>query len=316
MTFLSKLDLSAAPAASNARSFSGALIKCLRPHQWTKNALVFVPFVLGSRPSDGKVFVAVIAAFVALCLMASAAYVINDIVDVNHDRLHWSKRNRPIASGTISLFLAWTIAWGLALSATLLSQRFTPLWASAGLVTYFIMSIAYSLFLKRFALIDVLVLAGLFSLRLWIGIAASAVPLSPWLLTFSMFLFLSLSLAKRHTELRRAAGCGTVLNGRGYRDEDRPILLALGIAALVASVLIFVLYLTQEAFRATRLASPILLWGFPPIVFLLGGRIWLLSERGELDDDPVAFAVKDGASLCLMAATGLLVAIAWIGLPG
>ncbi len=164
-------------------------------------------------------------------------------------------------------------------------------------------------------MVDVLVLAGLFSLRIWIGVAASGVALSSWLLIFSMFLFLSLALAKRHTELGRAALHGTMPNGRGYCAADRPFLLGLGIGALVASLLVFVLYLTQEAFFATRLASPALLWGFPPIVFLLGGRIWLLSGRSELEDDPVAFAVKDGASLCLMAATGLLVAIAWIGLP-
>jgi 4-hydroxybenzoate polyprenyltransferase len=277
------------------------------------------------------------AAFAALCLVASAAYVINDIVDLKHDRRHWSKKDRPIANGSIALPAAWLLAFGLALAGTLISRVFAPPAVTASLIVYLITSLSYSLLLKRFALVDVLVLAGLFTLRLWIGVAASGVALSPWLMTFSMFLFLSLSLAKRYTEIARAADhrltlghddlerdfsektvstfSHPALDGRGYRDADRPFLLALGIGALVASILVFVLYLTQEAFLATRLASPFLLWGFPPVVFMLGARIWLLAGRGELDDDPVAFAVKDGASLSLMALTGLLIATAWIGLP-
>jgi 4-hydroxybenzoate polyprenyltransferase len=202
------------------------------------------------------------------------------------------------------------------LAGTLLSLQLAPPAVTFGLTAYFTLNLAYSLFLKRFPLVDVLVLATLFTLRLGIGAAAAGVLLSPWLLTFSMFLFLSLSLAKRCTEVSRAAELGrSQSNGRGYCEADQPLLLALGIGALVASNLVFVLYLTQEAFLATRLASPVLLWGFPPIVFLLGGRIWLLSGRGELDDDPVAFAIKDRASLSLMGLTALLVSIAWIGLP-
>jgi 4-hydroxybenzoate polyprenyltransferase len=304
-----------APIERSKRASLTSLLKCLRLHQWAKNGLVLVPVILGTRAFDGKVLAAVMAAFAALCLIASATYVINDIVDLKHDQQHWSKRNRPIASGAVSLSSAWTLAWILALAGTLLSQFFAATAVTCGLIIYLITSLAYSLLLKRFVLIDVLVLAWLFTLRIWIGVAASGVALSPWLLTFSMFLFLSLSLAKRHTETSRAADHPFAVNGRGYRDADRPFLLALGIGALVAGVLVFVLYLTQEAFLATRLASPYLLWGFPPIVFLFGARIWLLSGRGELDDDPVAFAVKDGASLSLMGMTSLLLAVAWIGLP-
>lgn len=306
------LDSIAADTAARRISLA-SLLKCLRVHQWAKNGLVFVPVVLGTRGFDGKILVTVMAAFAGLCLVASAAYVINDIVDLKQDRQHWSKKDRPIANGSIPVPAAWILAWSLALAGMALSRAFAPPAVTAGLIVYLITSLSYSLLLKRFALVDVLVLAGLFTLRLWIGVAASGVALSPWLLTFSMFL--SLSLAKRHTELFRAADHSFVVSGRGYRDADKPFLLALGIGALVASILVFVLYLTQEAFLATRLASPALLWGFPPVVFMLGARIWLLSGRGELDDDPVAFAVKDGASLSLMGLTGLLVAVAWLGIP-
>jgi 4-hydroxybenzoate polyprenyltransferase len=309
------LDSIAAAAATSQRLSPTSLLKCLRPHQWAKNGLVFVPVILGTRGFDGKVLTAVMAAFAALCLVASAAYVINDIIDLKYDRQHWSKKNRPIANGSIPLPAGWLLAFGLALAGMTLSQAFAPPAVTAGLIVYLMASLSYSLLFKRFALIDVLVLAGLFTLRLWIGVVAAGVALSPWLLTFSMFLFLSLSLAKRYTEIVRAADHKVVASSRGYRDADRPFLLALGIGALVASILVFVLYLTQEAFLATRLASPSLLWGFPPVVFMLGARIWLLSGRGELDDDPVAFAVKDGASLSLMAITVLLVTIAWVGLP-
>ncbi len=160
---------------------------------------------------------------------------------------------------------------------------------------------------------DVAALAALFTGRLAIGAAAAGVALSSWLLTFSMFLFLSLSLAKRHTELARAKRAGTSPGARGYRAADEPVVLALGVGALAASVLVFVLYLTEEAFLRLPLASPELLWAYPPVLFLFGARIWLLSGRGELDDDPVAFAVRDRFSLALLAILCAAFGLAWTG---
>lgn len=292
-----------------------AAIRLARPHQWAKNALLFVAPVLGGAALDKAALGATALAFAALCLVASGTYVINDLIDLADDRRHWSKRNRPLASGALP------IPHGIAMAALLLCAGFAFALAAGagvalGVAAYVVGTLAYSVRLKRIALVDVMVLAGLFTLRLAIGGAAADVAVSPWLLTFSMFLFLSLSLAKRHTELARAALEGrTKASGRGYVVRDEPMVLALGAASLGASIIVFVLYLTQEAFAAAHLASPKLLWTFPPALFLLSGRIWLLSGRGELDDDPVAFAVKDRLSLAVLAALAAVFALAWFGVP-
>jgi 4-hydroxybenzoate polyprenyltransferase len=286
--------------------------QAMRPHQWAKNTLVFVPMILGGA-LDARTILATALAFAALSLVASATYLVNDLLDLEDDRRHWTKRDRPLASGALPLvqgigLAALLLAGGLGLGA---SAGWTTL---LGLIAYALGTIAYSLRLKRVPVLDVLVLAGLFTLRLVIGVAASGVALSPWLLTFSMFLFLSLSLAKRHTELARAAGLGEAPpSGRGYVMKDEPVVLALGVGALVAGILVFVLYLTQEAFAAAHLAWPKLLWAFPPGLFLLGARIWLLSGRGELADDPVAFFLKDRISLVILAALALVFVISWLG---
>ena len=288
--------------------------KLLRPHQWMKNILVFVPAVLGGVALHEASAAIMFVAFMALSLVASGAYVLNDLIDLDDDRKHWTKRNRPLASGAIPI----PVGIGLGVAALGLGfglGAFAGVEAFLGLIVYFVMTVSYSLKLKRIPILDVLTLAGLFTLRLAIGTVAAGVAFSPWLLTFSMFLFLSLALAKRHTEIARAASSGKQALGRGYVPQDEPLVLALGIGSLVASVLVFVLYLTQEAFVAAHLALPKLLWSFPPMLFLLAGRIWLLSGRGELEDDPVAFAIKDRASLGIIFGLGLVVGVAWIGIP-
>jgi 4-hydroxybenzoate polyprenyltransferase len=248
-----------------------------------------------------------------LSLAASGTYIVNDLLDLDDDRRHWTKRNRPLASGALSiprgicLGIA-TLLLGFGLAA--LAGAATSAWLAA----YVFVTLTYSLKLKRIAIIDVLTLAGLFTARLAIGAAAAHIVASPWLLTFAMFLFLSLSLAKRYTEISRAAKRGQNASGRGYVAQDAPMVLALGVGSLVASILVFVLYLTQEAFVAAHLAEPKLLWLFPPALFLLAARIWLFSGRGELDDDPVAFAVKDRTSLAILGALALVVGGAWLGM--
>lgn len=307
-------DIREPAAIPNGRDRWRAARKLLRPHQWSKNILVFVPAVLGGVALHAMAAMSTLFAFMALSLVASGSYVLNDLIDLEDDRRHWTKRKRPLASG------AMPIPLGIGLSAAALGLGF-GVGALAGvgtlveLLAYFAVTVSYSLKLKRIPILDVLTLAGLFTLRLAIGTVAAGVAFSPWLLTFSMFLFLSLALAKRHTEIARAASSGKHALGRGYVPQDEPLVLALGIGSLVASVLVFVLYLTQEAFVAAHLASPKLLWIFPPMLFLLAGRIWLLSGRGELDDDPVAFAIKDRASLAVICALGLVVGVAWIGIP-
>jgi 4-hydroxybenzoate polyprenyltransferase/phosphoserine phosphatase len=289
-----------------------ALRKSLRPHQWVKNSLVFVPLMLGGA-FDPHAIVSTLLVFAALSLAASGTYIVNDLLDLDDDRRHWTKRNRPLASGALPI----PLGIGLGLATLLLGFGLAALAGVATLAwlaAYVAVTLTYSLKLKRIAIIDVLTLAGLFTSRLAIGAAAAHIIASPWLLTFAMFLFLSLSLAKRYTEISRAALKGHNALGRGYVAQDAPMVLALGVGSLVASILVFVLYLTQEAFVAAHLASPKFLWLFPPALFLLAARIWLIAGRGELDDDPVSFAVKDRTSLAILGALSLIVGAAWLGM--
>ena len=176
----------------------------------------------------------------------------------------------------------------------------------ATIALYTVITLAYSMHLKRVPVLDVALLATLFTLRLFLGVVAIGAVISPWLFVFSMALFLSLSTAKRHTEVVRMALHGkTKTAGRGYIARDEPMLLSLGLAAAMSSVVLFSLYLTAEAFTNAVYSAPGFLWATPVLLFLWLGRIWLISQRGELDDDPVAFALKDRPSLMLGAMLGL-----------
>ncbi len=276
-------------------------VKALRLKQWAKNALVVAPVALAGRVLDPVAWGHALLAFLALGLVASATYLLNDLIDLSDDRRHWSKRNRPLASGALPIGLG-LVALPSLLFAGLALAAVTGLPTLVGVGLYLVLTLSYSFKLKRMAIVDVATLATLFTLRLMIGIAAIGAIFSPWLFVFSMSLFLSLSIAKRHTELVRMAENGVKsMAGRGYLVRDEPLLLALGMTTACSSIILLSLYLTNEAFRAGFYAAPVFLWAGPGILFLWLGRIWLLSQRGELDDDPVAFALKDRASLCLGA---------------
>lgn len=284
------------------------LRRTLRLHQWAKNLLVFVPLVLGGKAGDAHAWFEALIGFAALGCAASATYVLNDLLDLPHDRRHWAKRTRPLANGDLSiragfLFVAAGLIAGFALAAYAGAADVLGIYVAA--------TLAYSLAWKRVPVLDVFVLASLFTLRLGFGIALADVRLSPWLLVFSMFVFLSLSIAKRHTEILRLAERGLdVMPGRGYGAQDAPLTLGIGLAAMMGAVLIMILYLIEDAFPRGFYAAPGWLWAMPAILFLFLGRVWLFSQRGLLHDDPVAFALKDKVSLCLglLMAAGLVAA--------
>lgn len=297
------------------RSRLSALIKAARLHQLAKNALIFVPAILSGTIVAPATLIKCLLAFLALGLVAVGTYLINDMLDLAHDRRHWSKRFRPIASGDLPIGTALavapaSIAGGFAIASTV------GLGVIAGLGAYLVLTLAYSMHLKRVPILDVTVLATLFTLRLAIGIAAAGVFASPWLLVFSMALFTSLSIAKRNTEIQRTAIKGeTEVAGRGYVTADAPLVLGLGLATGTASVVILVLFLIFDALERDIYTNPHWLWLFPIIIFLWLGRIWLVSQRGELNDDPVAFAIKDRQSLALGAVMAAAFVLAWIGAP-
>ena len=285
---------------SQRRATLGSWVRAVRLHQWAKNGLVFLPLLLAGHLLDAMGWMACVAAFVAMGLSASGTYLINDLLDLEADRQHWTKRNRPFASGQIQ------IPHAVGATMLLLASGLTIAFLGGGLpllgalLLYCATTVAYSLYLKRIPILDVTTLAALFTMRLGVGSIAAAVRLSSWLAVFSMFLFLSLALAKRGTEIGRkiAAGAGSA-HGRGYIAADAPLINSLGVSTAFGAVLMMVLYLVHEAFGNALYKTPELLWGAPVFIGLWLGRIWLLCGRGILHDDPVSFAVTDRISIAL-----------------
>lgn len=296
-----KASLLEPPAALFPRKPFGfwSLRRSLRLHQWAKNGLIFVPLVLGGKAGDPSAWMMALLGFLAIGLAASATYIINDLWDLPSDRRHWTKSRRPLASGELSIRLGALMAvGGLAVAFALAAAL--SMSAAAALAVYVAVTLGYSFSFKRVPVLDVLVLACLFTLRLGFGVVLTQVPLSPWLLVFSMFTFLSLSLAKRHTEVGRMVEHGMKsISGRGYIATDGPFILSLGMASAMGAVLILILYLIEDAFPQQFYSRPEALWAIPPLFFLFLGRIWLLCQRGQLADDPVAFALKDKACMSL-----------------
>lgn len=292
--------------------------KALRLHQWAKNVLVLAPLVLAGMFSEPAAWMKAGMAFLALGLIASATYLINDIWDLEDDRRHWTKRNRALASGRMTISQA-AIVVPLALMAGFALGVFIGAEATVVLAAYLALTLGYSFTFKRKPVLDAFTLAILFTLRLVLGIVAVGATPSPWLLVFSMFLFASLSFAKRQTEVLRLAGKTEAfagkLPGRGYFVADAPFILAMGVACGMASIVIMVIFLTEDAMLVDFYRSSEWLWGLPALLFLWLSRIWMLCQRGELHDDPVVFAMRDPKSLTLCAGVGLFFGMAWLGSP-
>lgn len=280
-------------------------LRAMRPHQWLKNILVFTPMVLSHRLFEPQLIVAACIAFVAFCLCASSVYVLNDIIDLDADRRHPKKRLRPFASGSIPVIHGLWLSLGLLAGALMLSLLLTPLF-TAILGIYYLITLVYSLFIKQTMLFDVIVLAGLFTFRLLAGSVAVDIPLSFWLIAFSMFLFLSLALVKRYVELGMLPKePGRQLAGRGYQAVDLETLAHFGIVSGYMAVLVLALYIDSRAVNLLY-GNPEVIWLLCPLVLYLVSRIWLLARRGDMHDDPVMFAIKDSQSLAVVALGGAL----------
>jgi 4-hydroxybenzoate polyprenyltransferase len=273
------------------------LIKAIRIHQWAKNILLLAPLALSHKMAPGPI-AKIIAAFFCFSFMASANYLVNDMLDIESDRLHPAKRMRPFAAG--DLFVSSGIA--LALLLVLASVSLLPLLphAFAGwLGIYIVATVTYSFYLKRVAVVDVLLLSGLYTLRLLAGGAATGTWISQWLAGFSTFLFLSLATVKRFSELENLRERGSnAMPGRGYNVADLEQIRSFGTASAYAGIVMFMLYIgrpdvTGLYHHATRL------WLIVPLLIFWLNRVWLLASRGQMDDDPVVFAMRDGMSLAI-----------------
>jgi 4-hydroxybenzoate polyprenyltransferase/phosphoserine phosphatase len=290
------------PAAVIVRSEGSRLrnwIKLLRVHQWAKNALVFVPLVTAHHFDLASLGEA-LAAFIAFSLAASGIYLINDLVDIEADRKHRSKKDRPLAAGTIRVLDAVAVAPILVAAAVAGAFLLAP-WFGAVLVGYLALTTAYTFVLKRKMMIDVVTLAMLYTLRVVGGAAAIAVTSSEWLLAFSMLIFVSLALIKRYSELagRLDANMPDPSN-RNYRKVDLDIVAAMAAAAGFNAVTVFTLYISSETVLQLY-RHPQILWLICPILMYWIGRILMLAHRRMVDDDPILFAVKDRISIIAVA---------------
>lgn len=282
----------------------------LRAYQWSKNLLLAVPLVLAHRLGDGSALVAVLQAGLAFCLAASAVYLLNDLLDVFADRGHPRKNQRPLARGDLAVGHALAAA-GLLLAGAAGLSLGLPAAFGGWLAIYLLATTAYSLVLKRVLLVDVILLALLYLLRIVAGAAAIAVPVTPWLLGFSLFFFLSLAFAKRFGELaeKRGNSQGSA-EGRGYRVEDLEQLAILGGASGYLSVLVLALYIHSPE-TAGLYSHSLWLWLVCPVILWWLSRLWILVRRGTLKDDPLHFALGDRPSWIagLLAALLLLRAV-------
>jgi 4-hydroxybenzoate polyprenyltransferase len=281
-------------------------IQAFRVHQWLKNLLVFVPLLASHRYAELPLVLAALLAFLTFSLCASSAYILNDVLDVADDRRHPTKRFRPFASGRLSIRSGIVVFPLLLVSVFATALAFAPIRFVGILAAYYALTLAYSMQLKRRMVFDVISLAALYTLRIIAGAAAVGVPLSFWLLALSMFMFLSLALVKRYAELfqLRAAGDEEKARGRGYYSSDLEMLASLGAASGYMSVMVLALYI-NDADTAHLYGHIEVIWLACPLLLTWITRMWMMTHRGFMNDDPVVFAVRDRISLML----GALVAV-------
>ena len=276
-------------------------IKAMRLHQWLKNILVLLPLLAAHRATDLHLLQQSLMAFLAFGLCASSVYILNDMLDITSDRRHGSKKNRPFAQGSLSIPAGAVLQLGL-LGAALALAAQLPLAFLAVLLAYYAVTLSYSIKLKAQVIVDVMVLSGLYTMRILAGAAATGIVPSFWLLTFSCFIFLSLALVKRYAEmisiLKQKASRAA---GRGYSTDDLVVLLALGAASGYTAVLVLALYV-NSADVARMYPRPYMLWLVVPAMAYWISRVWLKTHRGEMNDDPVVFAARDWQSQVIAVA--------------
>ncbi len=282
-----------------------AFLRTMRPQHWAKSFLVFVPLLTAHAYTSVDAVAHATLAFVCFCLCASGGYFINDLWDLEADRNHSIKRHRPLASGALPISAGVVGAIGLPLAALGIAAAFLSRGFVVVLALYFVLTMLYSFYLKRVVTADVLTLSVLYMLRVLAGAVAIQVYLSSWLLGFCIFLFLSLAYLKRFIELRKMNGGGEKIMGRGYFGADTESMFTLGVANATASVLVFALFINSPEVQQEYQSRDVL-WIICLVLIFWTNRIWIAAKRGDVDEDPVEFALHDRASqlaglLCVAA---------------
>jgi 4-hydroxybenzoate polyprenyltransferase len=284
--------------------------RMLRVHQWAKNVLVFVPLIMAHQITQASLVLASLIAFFAFSFSASSIYIINDLIDLPSDRVHHRKRNRPLAAGAVSIPTGLAAAAGLLVLGLSLALSLPSAFLEI-LILYLVTSSLYTFWLKKKLMIDVLCLAGLYTIRILGGGAATSIEISPWLMAFSMFLFLSLALVKRYAELAEAKSVPDRLPGRGYLPIDMEMVRSVGPASGYLSVLVVCLYLNDPV-SSSSYHHPKWLWLLCPILLYWISRVWFLTQRGDMHSDPVVFAISDRISLLCGICCGTVILAASI----
>ncbi len=280
------------------------LLKAMRIHQWVKNALIFVPLLTAHQFLSADLILKCLLGFLAYSLAASSVYILNDLVDLESDRQHASKCKRPFASGDISIVIGLAL-FPILLVAGFLIAMLLPVNFLIALIVYYVFTVVYSFKLKRIIMLDTIMLAALYTMRIIAGTFLIEVDFSFWLLAFSMFIFLSLAFVKRYTELvSMISNGGKKIAGRGYHADDASMVSSFGAASGYIAVLVFALYVNSPEV-AELYSKPDVLWMACPVLLYWISRVWILAHRGEMHDDPIVFAVKDLQSLitgvCVLA---------------
>lgn len=292
-------------------AFFPALVKQMRIYQWVKNSLIFIPLFLAHKVSI-DLWVDGLLSFFAFGFAASSVYVVNDLLDLESDRQHHRKKNRPFASGVLSIpfgiaLFPLLLVIAFSISAVLLPPLFTLF-----LGIYLVITTLYSFVLKKIVMIDVLTLSWLYTHRVFAGAVATDTPISPWLLLFAIFLFLSLAFVKRYSELLVAVEQNkTKASGRGYFTSDSPLIASVGPVSGYLGVFVFFLYINSPEVVALY-SFPMLLWLVGPLLLYWISRIWVITIRGNMHDDPIVFTMKDPVSYFIGFCTFLIVTLASI----
>lgn len=281
-------------------------IKAIRAYQWIKNLLIFVPLITSHSFYSFHLILLSTAAFFAFSFAASAGYVINDLLDLNADRSHPRKKSRPFASGKLSIptgiILALILLTGGVIIASQLNSHFLII-----LLGYFVISFSYSLYFKKIILFDVFILAFLYSTRIIAGGTATHIPISFWLVSFSTFIFLSLAFVKRYSELMKVTSESDLQHrGREYRKEDLNLLQIMGIASGFLSVVVFSLYINSPEVLELY-TRPKILWTISFTFLFWISHIWIITNRGEMTDDPIVYAIRDKISYLIFLVIGLII---------
>jgi 4-hydroxybenzoate polyprenyltransferase len=284
-------------------------IRLLRVHQWIKNVLVFLPALAAHRLLEPAVAIACLHAFLVFSLCASSVYVLNDCLDYESDRLHPRKKNRPIAAGMVPLRIGWFLVVALAvvsLVGGLMLSQSVAFW----LIIYVFLNIAYSYYVKKTIIADIVVLTGFYLLRLMVGSAATGIVISPWLMAFCFAVFFSLSACKRYAELVALAdGESLKKRRRSYHTHDAATIHMIGVAAAFSAVIILGLYIdspmAKELYR-----RPELLWLCCPLILYWLLRLWIIAGRGELVDDPLVVATRDWRAWVMVIGMGFVTFLA------